>query len=514
MKSLWIWSVVALVAIVAAVLGATRFGGQEPEGPKLGKTAKVVRGPLRVTVIERGAIKAADRETISNELRWSAVIKSIVPDGTYLEPNQVYLEFECQELLDALTDAERAVKSAKLDHYQATKNLELKRKEMANKVSKAKASLDEAKANEKRYIAADGPNRLRDAQAQINLAEADLKIAEARLEFKQRVNKDPELNSPYSQNEIDADKLKVERLRLAWEKAKANYELLKKYDDPLQRRKLKTAIVDAGLELDRAELEKETQLAIAERNVEDKLARLEERRQKLKELREDEETLVREAKHRGLVVYDTARRHWQTPLEVKEGQEIPRRQQIMIIPDLETLQVEIQVYESVVEQIDVGMPAIIRLDARPGVTLAGKVADKGVLPSRQHWWNPNVKVFDVSVDFVADAELEGLKPNMTAEVELVLAELTDVLQAPVAAVFTEQETTFCWRVTGGKAVRTDIELGRMNDKQVEVLSGLAAGDRVLLAPPPGNEDAAETAEEPEEVPEPPTPSAEPAGSGE
>ena len=74
---------------------------------------------------------------------------------------------------------------------------------------------------------------------------------------------------------------------------------------------------------------------------------------------------------------------------------------------------------------------------------------------------------------------------MTAQVELVLARLVDVLSVPVAAVFTEQEKTFCYRVNGGRPEQVNVKVGRMNDKRVEIASGLAKGDRVLLAPPSG-----------------------------
>ena len=62
------------------------------------------------------------------------------------------------------------------------------------------------------------------------------------------------------------------------------------------------------------------------------------------------------------------------------------------------------------------------------------------------------KVFSVIVKL--DQRVEGLKPGMTAEVELVLARLVDVLSVPVAAVFTEQEKTYCWRLDGGPSGST------------------------------------------------------------
>lgn len=72
---------------------------------------------------------------------------------------------------------------------------------------------------------------------------------------------------------------------------------------------------------------------------------------------------------------------------------------------------------------------------------------------------------------------------MTAEVELVLERVENVLQVPIAAVFAEQEKTYCWRMNGSAPERVSVKVGRMNEKRVEIVAGLAEGDRVLLAPP-------------------------------
>ena len=130
----------------------------------------------------------------------------------------------------------------------------------------------------------------------------------------------------------------------------------------------------------------------------------------------------------------------------------------------------------------------------------GEVTKVAPLPDSQNrWLNPGVKVFDVIVKF--GEPVEGLKPGMTAQVELVLAELPDVLSLPVAAIFTEQDKTFCYRVNSGRCEEVLVKLGRMNDRRVQIVSGLKEGDKVLLAPPP--EMPGEEREEPPEAAPPP-----------
>ena len=54
---------------------------------------------------------------------------------------------------------------------------------------------------------------------------------------------------------------------------------------------------------------------------------------------------------------------------------------------------------------------------------------------------------------------------------------------PVAVVFVEQEKTFCYVVSGGRVRRAPVKVGRMNDQDLEIASGLNEGDEVLLVPP-------------------------------
>jgi hypothetical protein len=59
---------------------------------------------------------------------------------------------------------------------------------------------------------------------------------------------------------------------------------------------------------------------------------------------------------------------------------------------------------------------------------------------------------------------------------------------PVASVYSEQDKTFCYRVDdSGSYERAPVQLGRMNNTHVQILSGLQPGNRVLLAPPRGEQ---------------------------
>ena len=482
LRRIAVWTV-----LLAAAIGVGTFVVLRPKVKARGSslaTADVTRGPLVISVIESGEVEAETRKTISNSLTWPVVIKTVVAEGTTVREGDTIIEFECKELMDAISTQKITVTGAQNAYTAARENLVLKKKELDNKVQKAEQAVLDAQEDLRRYKEGQASIDENEARSAVLLAEGDLALAKEKLSFKKKANANPELNNPYSQNEIQSDELAVTRLELSLTKAKTTLEMLQKYDHARQLRKLNIAVNDAQLDLERAKLEARTQLLVSEAEEQAKKATLDMQKGKLDDYLEDEKKLVVKAEKTGLVVYDTGSRGWSgSDIVVDVGQRINPRQQLMIIPDMTTLQIKTKVYEAIIDQVAAGQEAFVKMDARPDVTLKGTIHRVGVLPASQNrWLSPNVKIFDVIVKLDDPKSLGGLKPGMTSKVELVLARLENVLSVPVAAVFTEQDRTYVWRVKNGSQERVAVQVGRMNESRVIITSGLGESDKVLLAP--------------------------------
>jgi multidrug efflux pump subunit AcrA (membrane-fusion protein) len=77
---------------------------------------------------------------------------------------------------------------------------------------------------------------------------------------------------------------------------------------------------------------------------------------------------------------------------------------------------------------------------------------------------------------------EGLKPGMSAEVEVILDRHENVLTIPVAAVVETADGDFCWVKTATGAKRRSLKLGDTNDVFTVVEAGLKEGEKVVLNP--------------------------------
>jgi multidrug efflux pump subunit AcrA (membrane-fusion protein) len=75
----------------------------------------------------------------------------------------------------------------------------------------------------------------------------------------------------------------------------------------------------------------------------------------------------------------------------------------------------------------------------------------------------------------------GLKPGMSADVEVTIEQHENVLTVPVDAVVQTAEGTFCWvKTANGATQRRALQLGDTDGQSVVVKAGLQEGDEVWL----------------------------------
>ena len=146
------------------------------------------------------------------------------------------------------------------------------------------------------------------------------------------------------------------------------------------------------------------------------------------------------------------------------------------MPELSKMQVKVGIHESMIERIKPGMAARVTL---PGRTLDGEVSSVASAAQPAGWWTGNIVKYDAIIQLPS---VEGLKPGMSAEVEVLMAQHENVLLIPVAAVIETEEESFCWVGTVGEAKRRSLELGASSDAFIVVEAGLQEGDQVVLNP--------------------------------
>ena len=141
---------------------------------------------------------------------------------------------------------------------------------------------------------------------------------------------------------------------------------------------------------------------------------------------------------------------------------------LVTVIDLSALAIQFQVAESFASGIKPGLSTDITLD---GQTVHGVVTE--VSPDVKDGWVTGRAKF-------VGAQPVGLRQNEQAAVRIVMGEHNDVLMVERGA-FLDPATRFVYVVRGDEATRTPVELGAASVSEIEVLRGLAVGDRVVIS---------------------------------
>ena len=315
--------------------------------------------------------------------------------------------------------------------------------------------------------------------ASIDLAIEKFKRAADELIWTARLEKKGFVSS----NELEADQLALKSSIIDLQQALGARELFLRYEFPKKAEEFLSIYRERGKELGRIEARARAALAQAQAKLKSAEATYLVQKAKFEKLKSQVDNCIIRATKPGLVVYATTGGSWRGHGEpIEEGSSVRERQEIIKLPDISSLAVAIKVHESVVDKVKVGTPANIRIDAFEKMRLTGKVHKVGVLPdATSRWMNPDLKQYetDVSIDGVH----ANLKPGMSAEVEILVATVKDVVQVPVQAVSARAGRSVVYVMAGDGEEERPVKLGESNDKFVAVLSGLEEGEEILLEAP-------------------------------
>ena len=149
---------------------------------------------------------------------------------------------------------------------------------------------------------------------------------------------------------------------------------------------------------------------------------------------------------------------------------------LLTLSDLSRIFILASVDESDIGKVEADQQAVITADAFAGRRFTGKVdrvAPKGVV-------NSNVVTFEVKLE-VLGRNKALLRPEMTANVEIQVAKKDSTLLVPTEAVVRQgrQRVAVVLKDDGTQEER-QVKTGISDGVKLEILEGLAAGERVLV----------------------------------
>ncbi|MBB3225319.1 efflux RND transporter periplasmic adaptor subunit [Pseudoduganella umbonata] len=142
---------------------------------------------------------------------------------------------------------------------------------------------------------------------------------------------------------------------------------------------------------------------------------------------------------------------------------------LMTLVDLSALEVELEVPETYVNDLGLGMRAEITVN---GATTVGKLSAL----------SPEVVKNQVLARVRFEGrQPEGLRQSQRVQARLLIDEKANVLLLPRGPFVESEGGRYAYLVQDGVAVRTPIRMGATSINAVEILSGLKQGDKVVVA---------------------------------
>ena len=398
-------------------------------------THQVSRGNLLVKVTENGTVESSNNEEIKCMVKGGSTVLWVIETGTMVEPGDELVRLDTSQIEDNILAQEIVYENA-----------------LANKIT-AESDVAVAKKSITEYLEGTFIEERSTIEKEIFDSAQELKQAELRHDSNMRMAAKG-LIKPL---QLEGETFAVESARKALELKKTQLMALEKYkkqkevqtlESNLRAAEARLASFDASLRLEQARLERE---------------------------KEQLKNCTIKAEIGGMVIFPSMA-DWKSTPDIEEGAVVREQQTLLVIPDVSQMQVKVGIHESKVDRLELGMPATIELQE---IELVGTVCEIAEVTKPAGWWTGNLVKYDTIIKI---EQTEGLKPGMSAVVDVILAQHENVLTVPVAAIMENGSQFFCWVETEGDIEKRRIELGDTNDEFTIITAGLAEGERVVLDP--------------------------------
>jgi HlyD family secretion protein len=196
----------------------------------------------------------------------------------------------------------------------------------------------------------------------------------------------------------------------------------------------------------------------------------------LKKIVNDMALLRIDAPQDGILIYGD---NWQSNRKIQPGDTLFHGMEVVSLPDLSSMQVVGNVYDTEYGSLAQDMRCTISLDAIPNYQVGGRIASLTSVASRKGFFSQK-KVFQAVVQ-LDKIEVQSLKPGMTSRIRVPIVLAKDSPAIPRDYLgYDSQGRTYVFRGTDSKTATVQfVQVGAIGDRLAQIVSGVSVGDPLL-----------------------------------
>jgi multidrug efflux pump subunit AcrA (membrane-fusion protein) len=449
------------------------------------ETVEITVKPIKVFDSFEGRFESTQMQEITTDFKsWSELkIKNVVEEGSVVTKGQVLIEFDPEKLDKAIAEAEFAVRNSEFDFSDAQLAMQEVTRTFELDTAIAERTWKNAQEDHEYYRAVSAPERLKDL-------DYDEKTAGYRVEYAK--DELDQLEQMYTEDELteESEEIVLKRARRDVESAERfmarqllQIERERKTEIPRDNLRQEDQLQRASLEYEKSKItlpvkKQRTEISLAKSEFE-----VQNNKQKLEELKADRDKMSLMSQSNGMVYFGKCVRGKWTGVSGSEsrrlevGDKVPADKVVMTVVDAGQLMIRADLEESKLGDVQP------RLRGNALV----KAAEDAVIPVTVKSVS-RVPLGDGKFDCQLVPQLPGnlqVMPGMTCKMSFLVYENAQAVVAPSKSVFSDDEEVshYVYVVDGEATQRREVRVGRKSGDDIEILDGLAKGDKIAKDKP-------------------------------
>ncbi|MHC4878603.1 MAG: efflux RND transporter periplasmic adaptor subunit [Planctomycetota bacterium] len=411
-------------------------------------------------------------------------VKQAVAHGTAVKKGDRLVELDLVDLKRSIKSAEQALVIGKLGLDEARVSLDAQRKTTPIELAAAERSAKNADDDLKYFLEVDRDRSIKSAERSLKSSQYALEYAAEELNQLRQMYKADDLTEETEEIILKRAERSVEAAEFSLESTKLRTSRTLKTTIPRQETELVESTKRQAFNLAKTVTTTSAALKKAEIGLEKLQIEHAQAEEKLAELKADLKTLsdihspidgfvyfgrIQKGKWSGVGAFEAA---------LQPGGTITSGKVFMTIVSPDVARVRASVSEKDLFQVREGITGKGTPTAFPDMKFGLKVSSIGRIPSAPGQ-------FECVIDLTNGPE-SSVVAGMGCQVSLITYDQADALCVPAESVFSDvgEDEQYVF-VAGDGHTRQPVKTGRRSGERIEIVSGLKAGDKILVKKPEG-----------------------------